>query len=168
MATKKKTPPKAPRDDRYLVLTRGLSGLTGYPGPQEGYGQSTVSIPHDDFERELGNVVDDVYIIDNLDNDNIVRAVFAAPMLDTRIPKDSVYACPDIFGPMAMGLEGMYAGLAAMKMVRPSWTGLDKVGIERFVDYWRKNGAKIGRKIDGKIVWETKPVEKIAEQLSLF
>jgi hypothetical protein len=146
MATKKKLPPKAVRDDRYLVLTRGLSGLTGYPGPREGYGPITVSIPHDDFERELENVVDDV---DNLDNDNIVRAVFAAPMLDTRIPKDEVKACPDIPDYMARGFEGGYADLIALKIAQPAWKGLDFVGVEMFVAYWRANGAKIGRKVDG-------------------
>lgn len=79
------------------------------------------------------------------------------PLVDPKLPARTVSP----FGEdmrrtaleMAPGLDGWFRTLA-LTSADPDFRGLDSVGVDVYVDLWRKAGARIGRFEAGEIKWE--------------
>jgi len=109
------------------------------------------------YERliEGGYAIDITMIPDDV----LVPASLNGPLLDTTLADGEVDACPMPSEVLVAGLGGAFLGLAALKVARPGWGGLDSVSLSAYVAYWRGKGASVGQRKGGVIVWDDGHVE---------
>jgi hypothetical protein len=93
----------------------------------------------------------------------------ASPMLKTYLRRGEVERFGEILasdtnGTASMMLEALAGGndaqrgMAALATIAASdqeFGGLDNIGVDDYVEWWRARGARIGEIIDGAIVWNS-------------
>lgn len=82
-----------------------------------------------------------------------ISAELGAPVLDLRLKPGETDRCPVPKDMDLSRLEGLARRLAETKQQDPTWSGLDAVSLATYLGYWRAKGARVGRKIAGRIVW---------------
>ena len=142
--------------ERCRVLEQGHRGIIGYLAPRAGYGVCVRQIPDLRLEPYLADLEDGGYAVDitAIPMGRVVTAVWNAPLLDLRLEDGETSPCPTPSTTLVAGLEHAFAVFASAKAANPAWTGLDAVGLGRYLAHWREAGARIGRMVAGTLVWE--------------
>lgn len=160
------------RKDRAFVLSFGLAGhgidaltesipgslseshLSGYEDP-EGFEKRFSEYSNYDFSRTI--VVDKRAALE----ERPFRA-FESPLVSCKLAADEVSACPipdPLFaGALASDPGNSFAGLLALQTIHKTQSAqpgpLDSVSPSAYAAWWKANGARIGRIVDARIVWE--------------
>jgi len=140
--------------DQFVVVEEGHGGVTGYEIPGKGYGQGHTSgygaltDSHWTERMAEGCVVIDKTMVPFPD---LVRAAVDSPLLDTRLTERQVL--PPVSDMMLAGLGGSFKAMALRHNEDKAWGGLDSVGIDEYVAFWRSVGARIGTVRGGIITW---------------
>jgi hypothetical protein len=158
---------------RYVVLTRAsrVAGTGCVNGVIEPTVNATGSISGtmSSYDRMLapflseliegGVVIDKWSIPDPL----FSKLVISGPMCSAMLADDAVDPCPSIPSYMLApgGLEGGFKDLAAVKVAKPTWGGLDLVSVKSFTAMWREAGARIGKRVGNVIQWEDGAVDPV-------
>ena len=144
----------------YPLIEFHLTGFCAYEKPKEGYGQCTLSgYSHpDSFLQDKALKRDDfegAWVLDKRKTlEKNPMTCINGPMLDLRLGQGEVKRCPEPNDMLMVGLEGSFKTLALMKKTQPMWGGLDTVGMEDYIRYWAKCGARLGWIIGWKFVWK--------------
>lgn len=88
----------------------------------------------------------------------------ASPLVDVGLEPGAVDRFADIPGvgdsmvlrAFADG-DGVQRGLAAMavkSLVDATYSGLDRVALDLFVQWWHARGARVGRFVGGRVLWD--------------
>jgi hypothetical protein len=104
----------------------------------------------------VNEAVNGATVIDseNVPFEKVAELAISGPLVDTSLPVNTVSKFTD-FGTlrrMMPGLEGDFNIVG--KAVLTGLSSFDKVSLDLFVNLYRDAGAKVGKVIDGKIVWE--------------
>ena len=120
--------------------------------------------------------------VDVGEHPEFVRLVLDAPLVDAALPPRDVQPFGDLresrlaqtFTDIeALGVGNAYTALAAHAVADKTWSGLDKVGVDLFVDYWRTTRlVRVGRviqvgseSVDGRVAvaWEDGATELVED-----
>lgn len=83
--------------------------------------------------------------------------VFKGPIVDVDLDDGDcdVLGSHDISVSLAAGVEGVYAGLLASHVGNAAARGpLDSVSMGEYIQGWVDRGARVGRIVDGDVVWD--------------
>lgn len=94
-----------------------------------------------------------------VDTEDGLKYALRGPIVNVRLKAGEVSECPIPSECMISGLvaEGGYGALVASHIdsrVNKSRSPLDEVSVSEFVAGWREHGARVGKFIDNRIVWE--------------
>ena len=147
------------------VLSFGLGGHS-VSYPQEGYSNCSLSgyDSPESFQLEMDRgkyasefdyskcVVIDKRAILRSDP----RLSIASPLLKVELAPGTVerFVDRETAARMLPSLGGAFAFLACAAVVDKQYSGLDYVATDVYAAIWRKNGARMGRIVNNKIVWE--------------
>jgi hypothetical protein len=79
------------------------------------------------------------------------RCAINSPMLDATLPEGQespLRTDLESLALMAPGLGGEFQVLAAKKLIKPSWRGLDFISLTAYVDHWRRLPAGLSRRTE--------------------
>lgn len=149
---------------RFEVLEGSGGDVAGYEPPviteHKGFTSAQhgrCTIPDSRLEPYFGDLVEGGIVIDKRPCAKLPEfalMVMSSPMLKLGITEPDLCPVPN---EMFVGaLEGSFKTLAAIKLAKPTFTGLDHVGLADYLAVWRSNGARIGVKQGGNIYWEHK------------
>lgn len=119
----------------------------------------SVSFRTTKLERCLKDAAEGCLVVDKygLGVEAISHAI-NGPIVDTTLPPNTINKFQ--IGNQAVlmlgvgGLEGAFKHFLQKKVDFPKWSGLDNVSLDIHVLTWRKLGARVGKVVDGKVVWE--------------
>jgi hypothetical protein len=141
-------------DRRYRLIEITPGGVTGYHAP----GSRTQASHRDQGElieslEEGGIVLDSREAIER-EFALVLRSPYAEPYLDPGVVTNA-------HGLTRQGLEGVARavwGSASLVMLDSTesfpFTGFDTVALDLYVAFWRSHGARVGRRVEGVLVWE--------------
>lgn len=152
------------RDDtaykkQYGLLKRFEAGVSGEPSPDDpkikaGGLAWSCSIPDNRIKPYLGELVEGGFVLLSPPGGVSVADCFAAPLLDVRLGDDDYDKAPKPSATMLAGLQDAFLFFATLRATDDSFTGLDKVGLKKYLAYWVSKGARIGRRVKDVVVWE--------------
>lgn len=150
--------PYAVPRERYDLLERGEGvGALRY-SPEYGGSKTSITIYDTRLTPYLGNLKPGAVVIDKRElrsHPMFVRWVLGCPMVDLSLKGSETDPIDrDAAARMAPALEGAFGTLAEMAASDPDYTGLDHVSLDAYVAWWRKRGAKIGKRKGNRIAWE--------------
>ena len=134
-----------------------LSGVYWHKDPtsQSGYDTRVESRLHE--LAEGGIFVDKRPVAED---DRFVGWVLNDPMVDTRLAKGQVEACPLPSEVVLSGLEGAFKTYALARV--EGWKGLDTVSVSEHCAVWMARGALIGVRLGDNILWSNGTTAPIA------
>jgi hypothetical protein len=145
------------------LLSFGLGGHSEhYCSRKEGtlsYGPSTLSGYADDWEPRADVDYARCVVIDTrqaVATPEGYKWVFTGPLCSPDLSDSEVNLCPEPSPLFAGAVGGLYLALLAIhgSQNQNELRSLDSVSPERYAEGWRKHGARIGRIVDGRIVWD--------------
>lgn len=131
-------------------------GLGGHSEQGENWRLSGYDEPENWARKETGDYSNTVVIDKRQVLENKPGLAVTLPMCNVTLAPDEVEKFSDIADTAARmmgGLGGSFKSLAALGM-SPTFSGLDSVSVQVYTELWRKEGARIGKVVTGKIVWE--------------
>lgn len=146
--------------DKHKLLTRAPKLGTGQVGLQSDC--SSVTTYDRKIENYLDRLVEGAWICDKYECEDIMFVV-RGPMCDTKLADDEVSEMPDIsnscFAQAVMSQPGngfgdMLRVAEAQKKAKTKYSSLDSVSMKEYCRLWKEKGARIGRFLNGEIVWE--------------
>lgn len=126
--------------DKLLLLERGGAYVFGNGLCPSG--KFSVSFRDFDLEKHFTELYPGGYVVDKLaisNREEFPQWVVSCPLIDLQLPKRSV----ERFGRRVH--QCMLENVGCF----------DHVGIELYLDYWRAKGARIGKRVDDSIHWES-------------
>lgn len=136
------------------LIERGLGGISAqfdkYSNLSSYYKNLEIFI-----KDHLNEIDDKTVILDKTaaleNNEEAIRYVINGPMVDVSLPEDEVSPAPEIPDYMVEMLQGSFKSIAVNQKTNPG--SLDMVSLKTHVDSWVKLGARVGKVVDGKIIW---------------
>lgn len=135
------------------------NAVLGHPenDPESNIYRHSFVIGYDkDISRYFHNVAEGGYVVDTSDMPSVVVAmgIMEGPMASTALDPDQEEKCPYVDPHFAEALGGGFGFLAQSKIAYPNLRSLDRVSVFGYVCYWKSLGAKVGRKVNGVIVFD--------------
>ena len=119
--------------------------------------------PSEQLERVAAtDLSDGGWIVDKrqlANHPNAFKLVWNSPMVSLK----AASTCPKPSDTMAAGLHGTFQAIAAYKLAKPDWQGLDYVGLESYLAYWQRNGARIGQRQGNSVHWTNGTITELPE-----
>lgn len=142
-------------DRTYRLVHIGAGGITGYYAPAA----RLETTSHRDIAEFLAALEDGGFAIDvrgAVDRD--IRLAFRSPYVDPFLPQGKIAnehgLDRDLLSEVARG----FWGPAVTPMLDTGdgypFTGFDTVSLDVYVDFWRRGGARIGRRDGDVFRWE--------------
>lgn len=137
-------------EPKLQIVARYLAGWWGE------YGKGHKLSGFHSVEAVLDQCAEGCVVLDKSDVDPKigVRLVMSGPMLDVSLPPQTV----DKFGDqkaLEEMLPGLQDGFRTMAVaVLKGLSSFDSVSLDIYVAMWRNAGAKVGKVVNGAVVWE--------------
>jgi len=147
----------------YEVLMRGTNGggvHAEYREKPEDRHSVSVTVYATRLSPYLGDLREGGVVVDlwRCDWDRAAHVVISGPMLGLHLEPAQVDACPTPSGIMTAAMSedpgNPFGALAAAKLAKPEWSGLDYVDLQTWLQLRREIGARIGRRHRNTIEWE--------------
>lgn len=140
---------KSGYEQTVTMFGKALAGVYG-EGINEDGNRFSVSIPDYRLFPYYGELIEGGIIVDKsvCDETVVIRSVISGGMLDLKVPAGKIarFSSKEI-------VSGKYEDAKAF----------DYVALDIYVEYWRKNGARIGVRRGDYIMWESGEVEEIPD-----